>query len=229
MDVGHTEILKKVGLAVQNAALNGDPIALLEALSQERVLDGLVRRMQERYRNIDDDDIAEIISFAIDELFYKVRAGKMISNPMGYLWKTADFKAQEHYRQLKKRRTLDEIEEKTKDPNIGRDNLEPEYEDLDSREKKRKEAIKIARSLIPRIKSPNIRDVLGIVIDAAEKGVDDLENQQIADVLGLSLRTVRDCLYRGFNRLSELAIAENIMDEPFEFLKIDADSEEDEE
>lgn len=229
MDVGHTEILKKVGLAVQNAALNGDPIALLEALSQERVLDGLVRRMQERYRNIDGDDIAEIISFAIDELFYKVRAGKLISNPMGYLWKTADFKAQEHYRQLKKRQALEEIEEKTKDPNIGRDNLEPQYEDLDLREKKRKEAIKIARLLIPRIKSANIRDVLGIVIDAVEKGVDDLDNQEIADALGISLRAVRDHLSRGYKRLSELAIAENIMDEPFEFLRVDADFDQDEE
>ena len=59
MDVGRKEILEKIGLAVRNAALNGDPIALLEALSQENVLAGLIRSMHGRWHSIDEDDLAD--------------------------------------------------------------------------------------------------------------------------------------------------------------------------
>src|ERR1700690_4679643 len=121
MDVGRKEILEKIGLAVRNAALNGDPIALLEALSQENVLAGLVRSMHGRWHSIDEDDLADIISSAIDELFYKVREGKLISNPMNYLWKIADFKAQAFYRKANNKLVLDDIENELRDPKLDRD------------------------------------------------------------------------------------------------------------
>lgn len=218
MDKGYEEILRRIKATVQDAASRGDPIALLEILSQEKAISGLVSRLRARWRVIDDEDLSDIICSSIDNLFYYVREGKSSSNPMGYLWKTADFKAHEYYRRTKRKVNLDSIENTLHDKSLGRDFEEGISDDLDEREVKRVEAVRVARLMLPKIKSENYRNVLGYVIDAAEKGVDNLENQEIADAVGLSLRTVRDCLYRGFNRLSELAVKENIVQQPFDFL-----------
>jgi len=218
VDKGYEEILRRIKATVQDAASRGDPIALLEILSQEKAISGLVSRLRARWRVIDDEDLSDIICSSIDNLFYYVREGKSSSNPMGYLWKTADFKAHEYYRRTKRKVNLDSIENTLHDKSLGRDFEEGISDDLDEREVKRVEAVRVARLMLPKIKSENYRNVLGYVIDAAEKGVDNLENQEIADAVGLSLRTVRDCLYRGFNRLSELAVKENIVQQPFDFL-----------
>ncbi len=220
MDKGYEEILARIKVAVQNAASRGDPVSLLETLSQEKAISGLVSRLRARWRVIDDEDLSDIICFSIDELFYHIRKGKSSSNPMGYLWKTADFKAHDFYRKAKKRVNLDDFENTLQDKSSGRDFDKENSEDLDEREIKRIEAIKIAKGLLPKIKSQSVRDILSYVISAAEKGIDNLENQEIADTFGISTRTVRDRLYRGFSRLSELAVKENIIQQPFDFLRL---------
>ncbi len=225
MDKEHEEILTRIKIAVQDAASRGDPVSLLATLSQEKAISGLVSRLRARWRVIDDEDLSDIICFSIDELFYHVRQGKANPNPMGYLWKTADFKAHEYYRRAKRKIDLNDVENTLQDKSLGRDFEKNEVEDLDEREIMRIEAIKVARVLLPKIKSQSVRDVLSYVISAAEKGVDTLENQEIADTFGLSLRTVRDRLYRGFNRLSELAIKENITQRPFDFLHLKDESD----
>jgi DNA-directed RNA polymerase specialized sigma24 family protein len=225
----YDEILTKIKVAIQNAAARGDPVALLESLSQEKAISGLVSRLSDRWQVIEYEDLSDIICFAIDALFYHVRAGKSSSNPMGFLWKTADFKAHEYYRRAKRSQVIEDFDEILEDKTTGHDLENLDAIDLDEREMKRAEAIRIARLLLPRVKSQNIQNVMGYVIDAVERGVDNIENQQIADAFGLSLKTVRDCLHRGFNRLSELALQENIIPQPFDFLHLkDAADTEDE-
>jgi DNA-directed RNA polymerase specialized sigma24 family protein len=210
----YEDTLERVKKTAQEAASQGDPIRLFAILCQEHALDGLVRRLQSHFSSIPSAEIEEIIADSIDELYYKVRGGGVITNAIGFLWKTGYFKAQEYIREKAKfeKKTIDDLDEQTELAD------EPEI-DLEEREKRRIEAIKTARSLLPRLKSQNIQDVLGFVIDAVEKGIDDLSNHVIADALGLSVITVKNCLYRGFNRLSRIAQEENVISQPFEFLQ----------
>src|SRR5688572_12740227 len=111
----YEQLLTRVRAAVHSAAARGDPLSLLEALSQEKVIGGLVSRLHARWRVISYDDLSDIICFSIDKLFYHVRAGKPTSNPMGFLWITADHKAQEFYRRAKKSVALDDVEQTLRD------------------------------------------------------------------------------------------------------------------
>jgi hypothetical protein len=221
MDGNNIDVAEDIKIAAQDAASRGDPTALIKILSQSFALDGLTRRMQARWPQIDPEDISDIISFSVDTLYYRVREGKLITNVLGFLWKTTDNKVHERYRELKRTIKLEDLEGTLNDPSSDRDFAENVIDDLDKKEKRRIEGIKIAKSLLPRIKSQNIRDVLSYVIDVVEEGGEEVDHQKIADDLGISLRTVRDCLYRGFGRLSSLAIAEKIINEPFDFLQND--------
>ena len=55
MDKQYEEILTRIKAAVQDAASRGDPVSLLETLSQEKAISGLVLRLRARWRVIDDE------------------------------------------------------------------------------------------------------------------------------------------------------------------------------
>lgn len=222
----YQETLDLVKKAAQEAASLGDPVRLFEILTEEFALDGLVRRLQSAWSTIPSDEIDEIVADSIEALYYKIREGGIITNAVGFIWKTAYFKSQEYHRKqgkIEKIRLedLDEFTEITTD----------ELSDVEEREKLRKQAVKIARSLLPKLRSANVQNVLKYVIDAVDKGLDDVSNQEISEALDLSVKTVKNCLHRGFERLSRIAQEENITTYDFDFLqeKIEWDEEESDE
>ena len=201
----------------QDAANKREPLVLLNALGQDYVLDGLTRQLRVKWSFIPLEDLDDIVAASVDRLYVAICDGTQVTNVMGYLWKTADHKAQEYDRKYKKEKSIgfEQLDMfSTPSPNPSLD------AELDQREVMRREAIAIARRLLPKIRSQNIQEVLGYLINAVEIGVEDLPNQQIADALGLSLRTVRDCLYRGLKRLSKLAYEDGVTRESYDFSEL---------
>jgi DNA-directed RNA polymerase specialized sigma24 family protein len=72
------------------------------------------------------------------------------------------------------------------------------------------EAVRLARSLLPRIGQGQIIDVMTVLIDAVEQGVQDLPPDAIGEALGLSAAAVRSLLSRGLERLEREARREGI-------------------
>ncbi len=214
MQKKYKETLDSVKKAAQEAASLGDPVRLFEVLSKEYALDGVVRRLRSTWPIIPVDEIDEIVADSIEALYYKVREGGLITNAVGFIWKTAYFKAQEYSRKHEKfeKMSVEELDETT-------ETVSDEDIDFEEREKLRKEAVKIARSLLPKLRSANVQNVLKYIIDAVEKGIDEVSNQDISDTLGLNVKTVKNCLHRGFDRLSRIAQEENITSHSFDFLQ----------
>jgi len=207
------EALRK---AAQEAAGSGDPRKLAYALSERLVLDGLIRRLQAKWESIPPDDLDFIVAEAVDKLYVVVSRGEKIANFMGYLWKTSDHMADKYIRRHKHEiavspKDLELIPDHSTDPAVEVPTTEEEHE------QRRRRAIAIARSLLPRLGQQNVQSVMTYVIDAVEVGCEDLPNSEISEALHLSLETVRTSLSRGFKRLSRIARDENLMDSDFDF------------
>ena len=94
--------------------------------------------------------------------------------------------------------------------------LESGGESLDAAERRdlaeahRKEAIRIARGLLPRIGQGQVVDVMEVLIDAAENGLPDLPASSIAEQVGISENAARTLVSRGLQRLRRLVEEEGI-------------------
>lgn len=196
----YQDTLELVKRAAQEAASQGDPVKLFGVLLEEHALDGLMRRLKAGWSEIPDDEMEEIAADALEVLYYRMREGATITNAIGFIWKTAYFKCQEYHRLHAhfEKVSIDMLDETT---DLGG----TELGDLEARERLRIEAIRQARSLVPLLRSANIQTVMSYVIDAVEKGLPDVSNQEIAEALHMEVKTVKNCLHRGFERLSRIA------------------------
>ena len=80
----------------------------------------------------------------------------------------------------------------------------------DLAEAQRKEAIRIARGLLPRIGQGQVVAVMEVLIDAAENGLPDLPASSIAEQVGISKSAARTLVSRGLKRLRRLAEQEGV-------------------
>jgi DNA-directed RNA polymerase specialized sigma24 family protein len=189
---------------------------MLECLYSSFFLDGLARGLRRRWHSLSRDDIEFVIAQAVDALYKSVSQGKKILNLAAFLWKVADRKANDFYERRAREMAvepeeLQKLSDKTTsargcvDTHVGSDR-EDDYD------RRRAEAVRIARTLLPRLGQQNIQSVFAYVLDALEAGEVDVQNREIAEALGISAETVRTSLSRGFARLTRIAREEGLMD-----------------
>lgn len=220
--------------SARDAAAAGDPMGMLKNLYHGFVLDGMKSRLAARWSQIPTDDVDYFVAQAVDILYEQINLGEKVFNITAYLWKVAERKATDYHRIRKKERSLppDELSEVFNSSRVAvhqrtSEEMAEEEREKEEQDRKRRQSITIARSLLPRLGLANVQAVMAYVIDAAEARREDLQNIEIADALGLSLETVRQAKSRGFRRLSRIAKEEGLVERKFCFEDLKIDDEED--
>jgi hypothetical protein len=95
----------------------------------------------------------------------------------------------------------------------------------DDHDRKRKQAIAIARSLLPRIGESNVQRVMAYILDAVSAGEVDVPTSEIADALGLRSGTIRVLRMRGFERLAREARSAGVTDHEFALTELALDDD----
>lgn len=203
---GAAQLLEKA----QQAVNRGDAVEMLEALAASRYLDGLTRRLQKKWGDaLPQWEVDECIAEAVDAAFDTVFKGRQIGNLGAWLWKAATNIADDKWRSDYARRQ--DFDAASLPEGMGASERFPERaEQRELEEARRKEAIRIARQLLPRIGTGQIVDVMEIVIAAAENALPDLPASSIAEALGISDNAARTLVSRGLKRLRRLAEQEGV-------------------
>ena len=218
-----TELLERA----QDAVNRGDVFAMLEALTASRYLDGLTRRLQEKWGgSLPWNEVDDCIAQSVDEACAAVSRGRPIRSLGAWLWKAADNIANDRWRSDYGRRAkFDDDAVPTAVDGIETEGERERRQELE--EARRRGAIRIARELLPRFGDGQMRDVMELVIDAAEDGLPDLPAPSIADALGITNNAARSLVSRGMKRLRMLAEREGAED-PTDLQEFDPDVEEEE-
>ena len=178
------------------AAVGGDIPEMVRQLNRSRFLDGVMRRLTHRWsKTLGASGCEEVIADTMESLYVAVRAGKLRQSIEGFIWITARNKASDEHG---RRKDLVEVGGEIAGPGSE------ETGDQPSRDVLRREALAVARRLLPRLGHENIVRVMGMILDGVEEQV-PLGNPEIADALGLPLDVVRKSRERGFRRLRERA------------------------
>ena len=198
------DILERARIAAQD----GRSADLIKDLTLSGYIDGLVRRLSYTWDALPRFEIEICVANAVDSVCEAIAGGRPISNLGGWLWKAAYNKAHDCWSSHYKARLLDD----TGFENVGGEYLsETELRNREERqEAKRKEAIRIARSLLPRVGVGKIADVMELILEAVENDIPELTSTELGDALGISPGAARKLLSRGFTRLSRLARKEGI-------------------
>jgi DNA-directed RNA polymerase specialized sigma24 family protein len=195
------------------AAAAGNSVEYFMAIAASHVPDGLIARLRRRWPGMDEDTIYGAVTTAVDSLFAKLSGGGVVSSPLAYLWKAG-------FNQLNKTRDRREQEVEYDDDNEN--HVQAEVDASDRRDRLRAEALRFARSLLPRLGEQNLQRVMGFIFECVEQREFHVDNETISKATGLSVPSVRRLKSRGFQRLRREAEREGIeLGEQF-----DADEEE---
>lgn len=194
----------------QQAADRGDPIKMFRALAESGYLDGLSRRLQSKWQgSLPPHEVDECIAQAVDAAVDQVSQRRTISNLGAWLWKVAQNKAKDiwrlHYAVREDREDLSELDNVDTAEDLA-DRIEREA----TEEASKREAIRIARGLLPRIGAGKVFDAMEILIDAVEQGLPDLPPAEVAEALGIEPNAARALISRGLERLHRLTKEEGI-------------------
>jgi DNA-directed RNA polymerase specialized sigma24 family protein len=191
----------------KQAAISGDVATFAEALFKSRLPEALTWRLR---KQLPDDDVDAIVAEGIGSTYEALQTHGAKIDLAAWLSKTCYNKARARYTMRKNTVTEDPLDvERITKPD--RAQLEPpitreEQEEAEERSaKKRIDAIKLARTLLPRIGGDNIQRVMSVVLDAVEQDLVDLSPEEISGIVGLSSETVRRLIWRGFERLEREA------------------------
>ena len=209
----------------QQALNRGDVIEMLRALEESRYLDGLTRRLQQKWaRTLPSFEVDDCIAQATDLACAAASRGRKIRSLGAWLWKAADKIANDKWSLDYDRR--EELDDATVPGVLDPEEADREREERQALEESRHtEAIRIARELLPRIGEGQVRDVMELVIDAAEDRLPDLPSSDIAEALGISKNAARALVSRGMTRLRRLAEQEGVAT-PVDLPETDQEEEE---
>ncbi len=187
-----------------DCAKNGDPLGMLVALADQHALDGYYRYFSNRYSNLPSTAIEEAIGLATDAAYAHLQAGKKIFNLSGWLWKVIESRLNDAWttEHALNRPFDDERHGGAASNSSG--GLAERSAQID-RQGMRNEAIRVAREMLPTLGHKNIENVMKLILDAAENGVEDLPHAEIAETLDLNPNTVRVLVWRGFRRIARAA------------------------
>lgn len=191
----------------QQAVNRGDPVEMLDALTASGYLDGLTRRLQQKWGgSLPPPEVDDCIAQAVDVACASVFEGRSIRSLGAWLWKVATNTADDKWRLDYAHRVY--LDDASLSVGVGDGETFPER--AEGEEVLRKEAIRIARELLPRIGEGQVVDVMEIVIDAAENRIPDLPASFIAEALGIQDNAARTLVSRGLKRLRRLAEQEGV-------------------
>ncbi len=217
------KLLERAEQAVNRA----DVVEMLQALAASRYLDGLTRRLQTKWGgSLPPTEVDDCIAQAVDAACAAVSRGRPIRSLGAWLWKSADKIATDRWTLDYGRRVEFDEDSLLVAPHTNDTERERE-ERQELGEGRRREAIRIAREFLPRIGEGQVRDVMELVIDAAEEGLPDLPAPYIAEALGISNNAARTLVSRGLKRLRRLAEQEGV-EVPTGLPEMDTDAEEEE-
>jgi DNA-directed RNA polymerase specialized sigma24 family protein len=194
----------------QRAASAGDPIGMLRALGRSGFPEKLAAQIENQFWRFDREDARWAVAEAIDSLYAHLERGERKRNIFPYLLKAAQNKAKDLNGELARRVSFDE--ETDGIPEVPEPMTDEEREAAEEAADARRRAMYAeVKSLIPRIPQSRPRQIISIIVDAMEKGVQDLTNEEIGDMLGLTKGTVATAKSRGLDYLVELAKEENLV------------------
>lgn len=191
----------------KQAAMSGDVATFVEALFNSRLPDALTWRLRNQ---LPDDDVDAIVADAIASTYVAIQTHGARINLAAWLSKTCYNQARARYAMRKNvvaEDSLDlerrsRVDQTQVSPPITRAEQEEAEEQSANR---RNDAIKLARTLLPRIGEDNIQKVMSVVLDAIEQDLMDLSPEEISEIVGLTPDTVRRLISRGFERLEREA------------------------
>ena len=196
--------------SAQDAQNQGDVVGMLSALTESRFLDGLKQRLQRQWSDsLPLIELDDCVAQAVDAACTAGFEGRRVRNLGPWLWKTATNMANDRWSlDYALRDDFDGTIRQTVADAGDTDTEREERRELE--EFRRKEAVRIARELLPRIGGGQILGVMKLVIDAVEGRLPDLPASLIAETLGISASAVRKLISRGLRRLSRLAEQEGV-------------------
>lgn len=184
------------------AGIAGDVRKYLEELAGGSVFDGVVNGLRRRWPDADEAVLHDVMADATDALYTRLAEGVRVLSPGAFLWGAA-------------KNQLLKWQRGRQDARQREVSLEGDYPDLRSTGddpsedeppiERRREALRVARGLLPRLGQQNVQRVMGFILDGVEADELYLDNATIADALGLSIETVRRVKNRGWERLEREA------------------------
>jgi DNA-directed RNA polymerase specialized sigma24 family protein len=170
-------------------------------LFESGFIDGLVRRLDRRWGQLDRSTIEDAVSDALLALYDAMTGPRKIGSVEAYVFKVAANRAQVRHEEITGYGNYEEEKVADADPETS---ARPGLVDI------RAEALRLARQLLPRLGQSTIQRVMGIVFDAIEADLPDISPAEIAETLGVSSDVVRQALHRGFQRLRRVAEEEGL-------------------
>jgi len=176
-------------------------------VDNSKIIDGILAKYTRDFRTIlTRDEIKGVITDSLLKLFETAQSRDLILHPASYLFKTVKHRCIDLIRSKKKsgeihftHEELEVFEKRIYEEGIEINEKEP------LTESEIKEGFKILKGMIPELGNKNVKDVMGLVIEEAENGVEDLSSTQISEILGLNESSVRVWKSRGFERLKDRA------------------------
>lgn len=218
-----TQQKQHLALAVQ-AAARRDAAEYLRQFAASFVADGVISHLSRRWPSVDVAVLHDAVSDAANILYEQIARSRAVRQPAGFIMCTAEKIMLKWWRDRPDHVPLsgDEL-----DPGTGLD--EESMPELD-REALRTEALRIARSFLPKLGLDVVPRVMGFILDCVEAGDTYVDNATIAEALGVTVATVRRSKDRGFDRLTALARAAGLkLDDRFKAAAEDAKREREEE
>jgi DNA-directed RNA polymerase specialized sigma24 family protein len=216
---GRVPIQEEFLTKAKEAAIDGDPSAMVEYLYASSAVDGLVRKIRKKWPYLNLDDSHDVVIDAITALYDNIMRGVKVREIMGFLWKVSNIRAytiNENQKILTHPETQEQIEEPT-----GAYEAEIDQEFSEKiREERRKKAFSITKQLLSRLGQKNIQSVMTYIIDALEAGRYDVSNEEIGEALGLDEGSVRTSRSRGFRRLERITQEEGLGEEAWKEINL---------
>ncbi len=206
----------------QAAVNGGEPLEMLEALTASGYLDGLRRRLQKQWDALPSSEVDECIAQAVDAACAAVFRGRRIGMLGAWLWKAARNIADDKWRSDYSRRQ--DFDTAALPARPASETVRETAERRALEDARRKEAIRVARELLPRTGHGQVVAVMEVLIDAADNELPDLPTSAIAEHVGISENAARTLVSRGLKRLRRLAEQEGV-GLPMDFPDTDTDGD----
>jgi DNA-directed RNA polymerase specialized sigma24 family protein len=194
--------VEQVTLALA-AAIQGDVVHVLELLWASGLMDGLVRHVLSRYRDLDPDEAYTALSEAIDDFCAAAKSGQAIRNPKAWLFRVTLIKAYKLWQRKSSEQEVGQLDWQAR-------GVDSEGKDSANRESLILRALSLARSYLPLLGQENVRRVMAFYFDAVERDIQLVEHSEVAAALGITEDTARQCAHRGFKRLKRVAAEKGI-------------------